>query len=124
MDFHQQHLAIAHEVGDRHAEGIALGNLGSTELKLKQYSETSTHSQLALEIFREIGDKNNESKTLRNLAELHQSLNEIELAQQYCQQALALAAELGVPLLAECQILMESLDREAEEGKVVQEKVS
>jgi tetratricopeptide (TPR) repeat protein len=69
-------------------------------------------------------DKDSESYALKQLAELYRALGNFEEARNYCQQALALATALGIPLAAECQTLMESLDREAEEEKVVQEKIS
>jgi tetratricopeptide (TPR) repeat protein len=124
IEYHLQSLTIAREIGDLHGEGAALVNLGRTQFKLGQYSESLTYSQLALEVFRETNVKAGESEVLKNLAELHQAQGELEKARQYCQQALALAIELGIPLVAECQTLMESLDREAEEAKVVQEEIS
>lgn len=66
-------------------------------------------------------DKDSESCALKQLAETYRALGNFEEARNYCQQALALATELGIPLVAECQILMESLDQEA---KVVQEEIS
>ena len=32
------------------------------------------------------------------------------MERQYCQQALSLATELGIPLKAECEALLESLE--------------
>ncbi len=37
---------------------------------------------------------------------MYQALGEVEVARQYCQQALALATELGIPLAAECDVLL------------------
>jgi tetratricopeptide (TPR) repeat protein len=98
--------------------------MGETQFKLEQYSESLTYNQLALEIFRELGNRSGASAALKNLAELYQVLGEIEAARQYCHQALALATELGIPLRAESQTLMESLIREAEEAKIVQKEIS
>ncbi|NJO51886.1 MAG: hypothetical protein HC840_23520 [Leptolyngbyaceae cyanobacterium RM2_2_4] len=44
------------------------------------------------------------------MAELHQALGEVEVARQYGQQALALATELGIPLKAECEVLLQQLE--------------
>jgi tetratricopeptide (TPR) repeat protein len=114
ISFYQQHYIIECKIGDRQGEGIALANLGEAELKVEQYSESFTHNQLALEIFREIGDRASESATLKNLAELHQALGKIEKAQHYCHQALALATELGIPLAAECEALLQTLEISSE----------
>ncbi|MHC5763423.1 hypothetical protein [Nostoc sp.] len=51
------------------------------------------------------------------MAELHQALGEIELARQYCQQALALAMELGIPLAAECEALLQEIEGEDKQSK-------
>ena len=109
IDFHQQYLTIAREIGDRNGEGNALGNTGETQLQLNQYPESLANSQAALEIFQEIGNRPGEAEALKNLAELHQALGEVETARQYGQQALALATELGIPLKAECEALMQEL---------------
>jgi len=76
---------------------------------LNQYPESLANSQAALEIFQEIGNRPGEAEALKNLAELHQALGEIETARQYGQQALALATELGIPLKAECEALIQKL---------------
>jgi tetratricopeptide (TPR) repeat protein len=112
LDLHNQALAIRirPDINDYRGQGDVFYNIGKTQLKLRNYLEALTQTQKALKIFQEIGDRNGESKVLRNLAELHQALNNIELARQYCQQALELAIKIGVPLVAECQTLMESLD--------------
>jgi tetratricopeptide (TPR) repeat protein len=111
IDFHQQYLTIVREIGDRRGEGIALVNMGETQLKLKEYPESLTNNQAALEIFQEIGDRTNEAEAFKNLAKLHQALVEVEVARQYGQQALALATELGIPLKAECETLLEKLEQ-------------
>lgn len=112
IDYHQQYLTIAQEIGDRQGEGNALVNMGATQLKLREYSESLTNNQAALEIFQEIGDRTSEAEALKNLAELHQALGEVEVARQYGQQALTLATELGIPLKAECEALLQQLDSE------------
>jgi tetratricopeptide (TPR) repeat protein len=109
ISYHQKYLEIAREIGDLYGEGIALVNMGATQLKLKQHLESSANNQAALEIFQEIGERACEAEALNNLAELHQALDEVETARQYGQQALALATELGIPLKAECEALMQEL---------------
>jgi tetratricopeptide (TPR) repeat protein len=108
---YQQHLTIAREIGDRQGEGIALVNWGATQIKLEQYPEALENSLAALGIFREIGDRANEAEALKNLAELHQKLGEGAVAREYCEQALALATELGIPLKAQCEKLLEELEQ-------------
>jgi tetratricopeptide (TPR) repeat protein len=117
-------LTFFQTFGFRMSEGVAYFSIGSALLGGKQYSESFTHNQKALVISREVGDRNLEAKTLKNLAELHKALGDIEVARQHCQHALELATELGIPIAAECEALMESLAQETEEAKVVQEKIS
>ncbi len=69
-----------------------------------------THNQAALEIFREIGDRANEAEALKNLAEVHQALGERVAARQHGEQALVLATELGIPLKAECEALLQQIE--------------
>lgn len=38
----------------------------------------------------------------------------IDQAQQYCDRALALAIELGIPLVKECEALMEEINQQRE----------
>jgi tetratricopeptide (TPR) repeat protein len=124
IDFHQQHLSIVLKIRDRQGEGSALVNIGGTLLKLGEHSASLHNNREALKIFQEIGYKVGEVEALKNLAEVRQTFGEVEAAQQHCQKALALAIELDIPLAAECQTLMEQLDREAGEAKIVQEEIS
>jgi tetratricopeptide (TPR) repeat protein len=107
---HQQSLTIAREIGNKNGEGIALMNWGGTQIKLEQYPDALENSLAALTIFREIGDRSNEAETLKNLAELYQKLGEADVAREYCEQALALATELGIPLKAECETLLQQIE--------------
>nr|WP_088894923.1 tetratricopeptide repeat protein [Leptolyngbya ohadii] len=109
IDSYQQSLAIKREIGARLGEGITLGNLGETQRKLQQYSESLANNQAALQIFQQIGDRTNEAKALLNLAKLYHDLNDTPTALPLCQQALALASELGIPLKADCEELLDKL---------------
>ena len=99
------------EIGDRRGEAIGLVNMGATQLKLGQHPKSLANNQTALEIFREIGVREGEAEALKNLAELHQALGEVAVARQFCEQALALATELGIPLKAECETLLQALEQ-------------
>jgi hypothetical protein len=80
----------------------------------------------ALSIFsdRDIDCPEDEVEAHKSLAELHLIFGDIPTARKHCQNALVMATELSIPLVVECQTLMESLDREAEEAKIVQEEIS
>jgi tetratricopeptide (TPR) repeat protein len=111
--YNQQFLNFSKQVGDSRNEGVAKLNLGSTLIKLKD-PEALENLHQALRIFREIGDRANEAEALSRLAQLHQKTGEIDLAREYCNRALVLAIELGIPLVKECEELMEEINQQRE----------
>ena len=110
VDYAKQHLEIAREIGDKRGEGAGLRELGVALFRQHSTTEALENLQAALSIFQEVKSQDDEAENLKNLAELHQALGEVEVARQYCQHALALATELGIPLTAECQTLMQELE--------------
>ena len=56
IDYHQQALDIARDIGDRQWSGASLGNLGLAYDSLGQFQTAIDYHQQALEIAREIGD--------------------------------------------------------------------
>ncbi|HEY9297822.1 MAG TPA: tetratricopeptide repeat protein [Phormidium sp.] len=109
LDYYQQSLAIAMEIGDRSGQGLVLCRWANTLIKLEQYLEAQKYLQTSLEICKEIGARNQEANALNNLAALYQKLGQHNRAVEYCEQALALATELDIPLAKECQKLKEEL---------------
>ena len=57
IEFHQQSLNIAREIGNRFGEGSALGNIGNAYQSLGQYQQAIEFHQQSLNIAREIGDR-------------------------------------------------------------------
>jgi tetratricopeptide (TPR) repeat protein len=51
IDFYEQHLAIAREIGDRAGEGRALGNLGNAYYNLGQYDRALEQYGQAVALF-------------------------------------------------------------------------
>ena len=109
LDLQNQKLTIAREIQSRQTESYALSGLGEAFIKIERYVEASEVLQSALGICQETGGRSLEAEVLKNLAELHQALGAVDTARQYGQQALALATELGIPLKAECEALMQEL---------------
>jgi tetratricopeptide (TPR) repeat protein len=91
IEFHEQALAIACEIGDRQNEGIYLGLayqvLGQTQRIIKSYFEE------ALAIAREIDDRRNEGFWLGHLGNVSRSLGQFERAIGFYEEALAIARE-------------------------------
>jgi tetratricopeptide (TPR) repeat protein len=95
IEYHQQWLAIAQEIGDREGEASALDNLGTVYNLLGQYPQAIEYHQQSLAIAREIGDREGEANSLGNLGLAYYSLDQYPQAIEYHQQQLAIAREIG-----------------------------
>jgi tetratricopeptide (TPR) repeat protein len=95
IEFHEQHLAIAREVGDRAGEGRALGNLGNAYADLGQPQRAIEFYQQDLAIAREVGDRRGEGRALGNLGIAYKNLGQPQRAIEFYQQHLAIAREVG-----------------------------
>ena len=95
IDFHQQHLAIAQEIGDRAGEGRALNNLGVAHRNLGQYQQAIDLYQQQLAIAQEIGDRAGEGRALGNLGIAYNDLGQYQQAIDFHEQTLAIFQEIG-----------------------------
>jgi len=95
IEYCQQALEIAREIGDRRGEGNRLGNLGNAYSDLGQVEKAIEYCQQALEIAREIGDRRGEGDDLGNLGNAYSDLGQVDKAIEYYQQALEIAREIG-----------------------------
>ena len=95
IDFFQQHLVIAREIGDRRGEGQALGNLGLAYADLGQPQRAIDFHQQALVISREIGDRRGEGNALGNLGLAYADLGQPQRAIEFYQQQLTIVREIG-----------------------------
>jgi tetratricopeptide (TPR) repeat protein len=68
---HQLAVHLYRETGDRTGEAIALGNLGTNELRLGRLQESADHLGQALALSRETGDRVREAGSRDSLGELH-----------------------------------------------------
>lgn len=57
-----------------------------------------------------MGDLANQAEALKNLAEFHQATGDLATAKDYADRALTLATQLNIPLKADCEALLESLE--------------
>ena len=60
-------LDAARRLGDRHGEGMALGNLGVALTEVRRFEEAITAHQDAAAIYRDTGDRHREGTALNNL---------------------------------------------------------
>jgi len=95
IEFYEQHLKVAREIGDRHGEGAALGNLGNVYAALSEPRRAIELYEQVLVIDREIGDRRGESSTLVNTGNAYYSLGEPRRAIEYHEQALPIFREIG-----------------------------
>ncbi len=95
IEYHEQALKIAREIGDRCGEGYALGNLGIAYKDLGEPRKAIEYYEQALKITREIGDRRGEGNYLGNLGVAYYSLGELRKSIEYYKQALKIAREIG-----------------------------
>lgn len=81
-------LAIAEDIGDRHWQGVWLGNLGQADRAMEFYEQ-------ALALRRETGDRRGEAQDLGNLGSAYYVLGQFEQALSHFQQALTIDREIG-----------------------------
>ena len=67
MEYYEEALTIAREIGDRRGEGADLSSLGIRYATLGETERAIEYYEQALAIAREIGDKRMEELWLRNL---------------------------------------------------------
>ncbi len=95
IEYHEKHLEIALETGDRNGEGRANGNLGNAYQSLGDYRRAIEYHEKHLEIAREIGDLGREGGAYGNLGIAYDSLGDYRLAIEYHQKRLQIARELS-----------------------------
>ncbi|XP_068677558.1 tetratricopeptide repeat protein 28-like [Montipora foliosa] len=95
MEYYEQHLSIAKEVGDRDGEGKAIGNLGKAYNSLGNFKRAIEYCEQHLSIATEVGDRAGEGKANGNLGNAYLSLGNFKRAIQYFEQDLSIAMEVG-----------------------------
>ena len=95
MTYHQKHLDIALQLGDKGGEGRAYGNIGNAHNRLGNYQEALTYHQKYLDIALQLGDKGGEGSAYGNIGNAHHSLGNYQEALTYHQKRLDIALQLG-----------------------------
>jgi CHAT domain-containing protein/Tfp pilus assembly protein PilF len=95
INYYEQALSIAQEIGDRNMEGSTLGNLGITYDSLGQYATAIDYYEQVLAIAQKIGDRQGEGNHLGNLGLVYSSLGQYATAIEHHEQALSIAREIG-----------------------------
>ena len=100
-DFHQaieyleQYLSIAEDVGDRAGVGRAYNKLGCAYGSLGEYQRAIEYHNQNVRIANEVGDRAGEGCAYGNLGLAYQSLKEFQRAIEYHNQHLSIAKEVG-----------------------------
>ena len=68
------HLKIAKEVGDKHGEGGAYGDLGIAYDSLGDFKKAIEYHKLYLKIAKDVGDKHGEGNAYGNLSKAYRRL--------------------------------------------------
>ena len=95
IDFHQQSLAIAQQIGERDGEAISLNNLGNAYDSLGQYQQAIEFHQQSLAIAQQIGERKGEANSLGSLGNAYNSLGQYQQAIEFHQQSLAIKRDIG-----------------------------
>ena len=107
----EQRLAIAREIGDRRAEGNALGNLGMAYHSLGEYGRALEFYEEDLAIARETRDRHREGTTLWNLSLALERIGNRAQAIQRAEDSLKIKQETEHPGTAPDQGATGPVDR-------------
>ena len=95
MEYHEKHLKIAKEVGDRSGEGRAYGSLGSTYRSLGNFQKAIEYHKKHLKIAKEVGDRSGEGVAYGSLGIAYLDLRNFQKAIEYNEKHLKIAKEVG-----------------------------
>jgi tetratricopeptide (TPR) repeat protein len=98
LEYHEQHLYLAREMGERTSEWLALTGLGNACENLGEIEKARAHFEQGLQIAREIGDPNGEVVLLGSLGSAYCSLKNYPEARTHAEQCLKRAVERDLPL--------------------------
>jgi tetratricopeptide (TPR) repeat protein len=94
IEYHEQHLAIAKEVGDRAGEGRAYSYLGNAYWLQGDFSKAIKYHGQHLAIAKEVGDRAGKGRAYANLGCAYGSQENYAKAIEYHAQHLAIAKEV------------------------------
>ena len=98
MEFHQQSLSIAKEIGNKGSEGIAYTNLGIAYRSLGDYEKAIEFHQQSLSIAKEIGNKGSELNAYNNLGDSFSKLHDFRQAEDCFESSIKVFEEMRLLL--------------------------
>jgi len=95
IEYYEQTLKIAQEIGNKQLESIVLVNMGLAYDNMRDLRKAITYYEQALKIDQEIRYREGESAVLANIGSAYHNLGDLRNAIKYCEQALKIAEEIG-----------------------------
>jgi CHAT domain-containing protein/Flp pilus assembly protein TadD len=95
IEFSEQFLTLATQMGDRFSIGEAFANLGMAYKGIGEYLKAIEFHQKSLAIMRELGNRQGEGRVLGNLGTTFEGLGDYEQAIASYQQSLTIAQEIN-----------------------------
>ena len=95
IDYHECHLKIAKELGDKMGEGVAYSHLGIAHLCLGDFKTAVYFHERHLKIAKELGDRSQEGNAYGNLGNAHRRLCDFKTAIDYHERHLKISKKLG-----------------------------
>ncbi|WP_413168110.1 tetratricopeptide repeat protein [Capilliphycus salinus ALCB114379] len=95
IEFHQQSLAIAQELGFRPGIATSLNNLGIAYEGLGQYQKAIEFHRQSLMVKQELGDRAEIAASLNNLGSAYYNLGQYQQALEFHEKSLVINREIG-----------------------------
>ena len=95
IEYHEQHVKILKEVGDRAGEGRAYGNLGNALRILGDVQKAKEYNERHLKISKEVGDRTEEGRAYGNLGNALRNLGDFQKAVEHYERHLKISKEVG-----------------------------
>ena len=95
IEYHERHLKISKEVGDRAGEGKAYGNLGNAYRNVGDFQKAIEYHERHLKISKEVGDRAGEGTAYGNLGNVYFSLGDFQKAIEYLERLLKISKQVG-----------------------------
>ena len=95
IDYHEHHLKIAKELGDRSGEGKAYFSLGIVHRRLGNFKIAIDSHERLLKIAKELGNRSWEGKAYGNLGNDYFCLQDFKTAKDYYERHLKIEKELS-----------------------------
>ncbi|KAK3723059.1 hypothetical protein QZH41_008528 [Actinostola sp. cb2023] len=95
VEYHQQFLTIAQEIGERRWEELAYFNLGITHNALGQCSQAIEYHQKSLNLAIELGDRKREWSAYKRLGNVNSIIGNYNEAVEYYTKGVKVAIKIG-----------------------------